>query len=122
MKTLITILLLFNTARAQTYDTVSCIIPVMDTTSFYLIYNSKGKVVNTVTSLQPWSIPSGGWASKDKFVNVHDLNMVGFVVYKTDNTGTEAIKYLSSRKTAIPKPYVVSGWHLPINGVDFKQL
>lgn len=107
-----------------TYDTIPYIIPVFDSTSYYLIYDSKGKQVDKVTSVESWSIPSGGRASRDKFVNMQEYGLVGYKILKTDSTGTRGIKYLGSdRKTPIPKPYIVSRYEIPVDGFGvFKEL
>lgn len=109
MRHLITIfiLVLTFTCQGQRIDTTAMYLPCVDTTSFYLIYNASGKVVRTETSLQPWSIPSGGWASQDRFINPSVYNMVGYIIQETVNGSTITTGYLNSKKLPIAKPYLV---------------
>lgn len=126
MKYLITILFLFGTAKAQDnppelLDTIPELIPVVDFTSWYNIYDKKGLLVKRVTGYQSYTIPSGGWRSEQEFVNPQRLYLKGYTVYLTDTAQRmTAIQFLGQDKLPIPQPYRVCGVSIPIQGLNLK--
>lgn len=133
MKLLITILfILFAScayAQVKRYDTIPHLIPVIIATQYYLIMDTKGKVVDRVTKVETWSVPQGGSATKERLISREKFYLVGNVVFRTDSIPTEngirlsmaAIAYLTADKKPIPKTYIideVSGY-IPIAGYNF---
>lgn len=127
MKYLITILFLFGTAQAQdnppiVYDTIPELIPVVDFTSWYKVYDKTGKLLRTVTSYQNANVPSGGWKSEQEFVNPQRLYLKGYTVYITDTAQRMiAVSFLGQNKQPIPPPYRVCGLSIPIEGLNLKS-
>lgn len=126
MKYLIIFILLFNTAQAQDnppmeYDTIPELIPVVDFTSWYYIYDKTGKLVKKVTSYQSYSIPVGGWRSEQEFVNPDKYWVKGYTVgtYDTNNVRM-TVTYLGMNKKPIPEPYRVCGVSIPRTGLNLK--
>lgn len=129
MKTLLLILFIsIGTVKAQTtYDTSATLVPVIDGTKYYFIYDATGKLIDRVIKVQSWSVPTGGSSSKSQLIDGTQLWLVGYVInktIKTDSTySTNAIGYLAGdRKSKIPAPYLVNQLRkdMPVNGFDFK--
>jgi len=126
MRLLIIIFGLFNSAFAQdtpieNHDTIPELIPVIDFTTWYHIYNSKGQLVKKVTDYQTYTIPVGGWRSEQEFVNPQKLWIKGYTVYVTDTSNKmTAIAFLGMNKKPIPLPYRVCGVSIPREGLNLK--
>lgn len=121
MKLLIIILSLCNSVQAQQLDTIPELIPVVDFTSKYNVYDKTGKLVRVVTDYQNANVPVGGWKSEQQFVNNQKLWLKGYTVYVTDTVNKmTAIAHLGWNKLPIPAPYRVCGISIPISGLNLK--
>jgi len=126
MRLLIIIFGLFSTAFAQdtpmeNHDTIPELIPVIDFTSYYKVYDKNGKLVRTVTDYQNANVPIGGWKSEQEFVNPQKMWLKGYTVYVTDTSNKmTAIAFLGMNKKLIPLPYRVCGVSIPITGLNLK--
>lgn len=121
MKNLLTILLLFmaSLSQAQTYDTIPCILPVLDSTRYYDYRKENGTLAwGNVKGYDSTLIPVGGYAVKKGLVKNTFVALDGFVVMKTDCCNrTETIKFLMSNKQPLTKPWmIVWPYNIPVNG------
>lgn len=130
MKLLITLLfvLCLNQTQAQIpnyngNDTIKCILPVIDSTSWLNIYKSNGQLLKKATTVQPYSIPSGGWVSVEEFVNPEPQYIKGFYILKTVNFGTDSVSsqiigYLDTKRKPLAKKWLVFEWNVPTSGYN----
>lgn len=106
----------------QKLDTAYCLIPVVDGTSYFNIYNSKGKLVSTVTKIEAWSIPSGGYSTEEEFVNPIQQLMKGYTVNQTSNNVRITIGFLDIKYKPLDPKWIVTSWDVPRDGYNIKPL
>ena len=121
MKVLLTLLFLmfFFFFQAQSYDTIPCILPVMDSTRYYDYRKANGVLAwGNVKGYDSTLIPVGGYAVKKGLVKNTFVALDGFVVMKTDCCNRSAtVTFLTSNKQPLKKPWmIVWPYNIPVNG------